>query len=621
MQSNQPKKFSLRENVRLRILKDMLSGLKHANPNVPNFIMVVDNVTTRIISACAKMIELLEEGVVAIEKLDLVRKPFPKMHVIYFITPTESSVSKLMDDFPSTSKSLYGNIHLFFTNKVDNSLLEKLSKLKPLTEKVLTLKEINLDFLCPEENIFHFDMPQAMTDIFSKKGTIEAGNLEEKIAYKLATIIPTLFDYEKFHIIYNKNSKNAMAERIAGIVKSRIDRFLQLRKNDDDDDPPAPVKIIILDRSFDPLTPLLHDYYYMSLVYDLLEVKQDMVEYQSEDSSGKVTTKKAILSESDDLWMKYKYKHIADAMNNLSEEFSQFVQNNKSASIQRGEAGDLDLKQMGEIVKKMPMYKELLGKYTLHMSLIEQCIKIFQGKELKDLGEVEQCLATGVDNKGETVKSQKLIAMIAQRIAQGKMDSNEKLRLMMIASVALELLEKDRKSLTQSLPENDKITLKNLYWLGIDPAKVSSTKGKTSEKSKSLDNKKSKNISYDLCRYSPVIESIANQAANNTIDKTDFGHIFIPSNYDGSIGQRSKITAGSASLKKGKSSNWNENMDEKNQPKFIFFIIGGMSYSEIRVLHEFESSNAYLNVVAGSTSIVNPQQFINSIEKMIPPND
>lgn len=210
--------------------------------------------------------------------------------------------------------------------------------------------------------------------------------------------------------------------------------------------------------------------------------------------------------------------------------------------------------------------------------------------------------------------------MIAQRIAQGKMDSSEKLRLMMIASVALELLEKDRKSLTQSLPDNDKVTLKNLYWLGIDPAKVSSTKGKASEKSKTADKNK-KGVSYDLCRYSPILETIANKAASNTLDKTDFGHIFVPNNYDGSIGQRSKITAGSASLKKGKSSNWNENMDERNQPKFIFFIIGGMSYSEIRVLHEFESQNAYLNVMAGSTSIMTPQLFIQSIEKMIPPND
>ena len=622
MQSAQPKKFSLRENVRLRLLKDMLSGLKQSFPNVPNFLMVVDSTTTRIISSCAKMIELLEEGVVAIERLDLVRKPFPNMHAIYFITPTDDSIDRIMKDYENPKAPQYGSIHLFFTNRCDNHLIEKLSKKKNLIEKVLTFKEINLDFLCPEENIFHFDMPDALPVVFSKQGSPQEKELEEKIAYKLATVIPTLFDYEKFQIIYNKNAHNSVAERVARILEDRIHRFLELRKTEDDDEPPAPVKVVILDRSFDPLTPLLHDYYYMSLVYDLLDVENDIVKYDSEDNTGKPIAKKAVLSESDDLWMKYKYKHIAEAMTKISEEFSQFVQNNKTASVQRGDTSDLDLKTMGEIVKKMPMYKELMGKYTLHMSLIEGCLKAFNAKDLKELGEIEQCLATGIDNTGQSVKNPKLISMIAQRMAYGKLESAEKLRLMMIASVALDLNEKDRKSLIQSLPDNDKATLGKLFWLGIDPNKVSSTKGKASDKSSQISanaKNKLKNISFDLCRYTPVLENIANNVAANKIDKDQFGTINIPKNYDGSIGQRSKITAGSASLRKGatKNTNWNENMDERNQPKFIFFIIGGMTYAEIRILHEFENSNAYLNVVKGSTAIISPKDFIDGVGQML----
>ena len=622
MQPNQPKKFSLRENVRLRLLKDMLSGLKQSFPNVPNFLMVVDTMTTRIISSCSKMIELLEEGVVAIERLDLVRKPFPNMHAIYFVSPTEESVDNIIKDFDNAKNPQYGNIHLFFTNRVDNHLVEKLSKKKTLIDRVLTFKEINLDFLCPEENIFHFDMPEALPIVFSRQGDPQERQLEERIAYKLATVVPTLFDYDKFQIIYNKNAHNGVAERVARIVEERIERFRELRKSDDDDEPPAPVKIIILDRSFDPLTPILHDYYYRSLVYDLLDVKNDIVEYPSEDNTGKVTMKKAILNESDDLWMKYKYKHIAESMTKISEEFNQFVQNNKTAAIQRGDTSDLDLKTMGEIVKKMPMYKELMAKYTLHMSLIESCLKVFTQRDLKELGEIEQCLATGTDNTGQAVKNPKLIAMIAQRMAHGKMDDKEKLRLMMIASISLDLNEKDRKSLIQSLPDNDKATLNKLFWLGIDPTKVSSSKGKASDKSAQISanaKNKLKNISFDLCRYTPPLEGIAKSVADNKIDKEQFGTINIPKTYDGSIGQRSKITAGSASLRKGasKNTNWNENMDERNQPKFIFFVIGGLSYAEIRVLHEFENSNAYLNVISGSTAIVKPQDFIDGISQML----
>jgi syntaxin-binding protein 1 len=41
----------------------------------------------------------MELGVIALEKLELGRKPFPKMHAIYFITPSEVSVNHLLSDY------------------------------------------------------------------------------------------------------------------------------------------------------------------------------------------------------------------------------------------------------------------------------------------------------------------------------------------------------------------------------------------------------------------------------------------------------------------------------------------------------------------------------------------
>lgn len=368
-------KFSLRENVRLRLLKDMVSGLKLNFPNVPNFILVLDPMTTRIVSSCIKMIEFIEEGVVAIERLELSRKQFPKMHAIYFISPTTESVESVLKDFSNPKDPQYGNVHLYFTNFVENDLVTKLSQQKSLIERVLTFKELNLDYLCPESNLFHFDMLDAFPKIFDSPG---ASELEKKIAYKLSTVIPTLFDFEKFHIIYNKNPRNIIAEKVSKLLKERIEKLLSSKKASSDDEPVAPVKIVIFDRSFDPLMPLLHDYYYHSLVYDLLDVKNDIVEYQSEDNTGKVSKRKAVLSDKDELWSKYRNQFIGEAMINVSKEFEEFVANNKTAKTQtkRTDMSNLNLQQMSEIVKSMPMYQEVLGKYTLHVNLIQECVKV-----------------------------------------------------------------------------------------------------------------------------------------------------------------------------------------------------------------------------------------------------
>ena len=84
----------------------------------------MDEKALKIISSCLKMIELMEEGVTAIEKLELIRKPFPSMHTIYFISPTSESVSRVIEDFKDPKKPLYGTIHIFFTNHVPESIFK-----------------------------------------------------------------------------------------------------------------------------------------------------------------------------------------------------------------------------------------------------------------------------------------------------------------------------------------------------------------------------------------------------------------------------------------------------------------------------------------------------------------
>jgi syntaxin-binding protein 1 len=42
------------------------------------------------------------------------------------------------------------------------------------------------------------------------------------------------------------------------------------------------IRLVILDRALDPLTPLLHDFFYQPMIYDLLNITSDIVDYESE---------------------------------------------------------------------------------------------------------------------------------------------------------------------------------------------------------------------------------------------------------------------------------------------------------------------------------------------------
>ena len=69
--------------------------------------------------------------------------------------------------------------------------------------------------------------------------------------------------------------------------------------------------------------------------------------------------------------------------------------------------------------------------------------------------------------------------------------------------------------------------------------------------------------------------------------------------YDGSLEEKLGITA----TQIGQNAN-GQTGHEKNRAKLVFFLSGGISYAERRVLKEFETANPSLDVIAGGTAII-----------------
>lgn len=57
-----------------------------------NYILILDDKTSSILDKFIGVIDLIEIGIIGIEKLDKVRKRFKQFHAIYLVEPTTKSV-------------------------------------------------------------------------------------------------------------------------------------------------------------------------------------------------------------------------------------------------------------------------------------------------------------------------------------------------------------------------------------------------------------------------------------------------------------------------------------------------------------------------------------------------
>jgi len=79
--------------------------------------------------------------------------------------------------------------------------------------------------------------------------------------------------------------------------------------------------------------------------------------------------------------------------------------------------------------------------------------------------------------------------------------------------------------------------------------------------------------------------------------------------------------------KKTPASTWsgapNEHQSKKTGPRIIIFIAGGLSYSEIRIAHKLSQKPHNLDIIVGSTHIVEPPRFLKQVAALStsPEND
>jgi hypothetical protein len=415
---------------------------------------------------------------------------------------------------------------LYFLSHVSDEVVNELKNHPNLLQKLQALSEVNIDFLAMEKSIFSCDMKEIFHTLYSPLVPKDKFTQQlEKIANKLVCVCATLEEYP--YIRYQRDQPRM--EQLANCFQTKMNDFVA--KNSHFVYAQNRGTILFIDRSFDLVSPMMHESTFQAMVYDLLEIEEeDQITYPAETNAGTTVMKTAFLNENDKLWIEFRHTHIAKVSEEIGKRMMQLSASNAGSSLGKGKTTDLS--QMAAALKELPEYREMLGKLSQHLYLAGKALENFTKTNLLDASNVEQSMGTGVDEAGKKLKSSSLQKQLEDLYKNPKLTEQDRARVLAIFLLTQENLfkEQDKTKITSTarLPAKYEIALNNLKIIGGPKVYTSCANSSISQEEIKEASKKALVSNYSNARYEPKIKRTIEKALRRTLDEKDFPYIIAP---------------------------------------------------------------------------------------------
>ncbi|KAM8882971.1 syntaxin-binding protein 3 [Synchiropus picturatus] len=542
-------------------------------------ILILDQFTTRLLSSCCKMSDLMSEKITIVEDLHKNREPVPEMKAVYFMTPSQQGVDAVVSDF--NNKPKYKSANVYFTDYCPDELFNHMKR--HCAKFIRVCKEIHVNFLPLESQVFTCDYPTAFYDIYSPHSTHKSHALET-LADQLVTLCATLDEYPG--VRYRKDGGTDNARVLAELVDNKLKRHYELDDNVKKGKTAA--QLLILERGLDPVSPVLHELTYQAMAYDLVPIQNDTYRYKSKDGSEK----QAQLNEDDLLWVSLRHKHIAEVSEQIPKLVKEISANKKQPD------GKITISNLAQLMKKMPSFRKQVTEKTVHLQLAGDCMKHYSNN-VEKLCKAEQDLAVGSDVDGVKVKDpmRTLLPVLLHHYSV-----HDKIRavLLYIFSVNGTTEENLNKLIQHVKIEDEREFILNWKLLGVP---IITSASLFSRKVSRRD--RSQEETYNLSRWTPLIKDVMEDVMENKLDAREWPHQSeCPAAWNGS---------GAVSARQKKSSAQEE---RRSGSRLLVFIIGGLTYSEMRSAYELTKSLKSCQVLIGSSHVVTPVRLLDDIKAL-----
>ncbi|KAF8294328.1 syntaxin binding protein 1 [Trypanosoma cruzi] len=351
-------------------------------------VLICDAHAAAVLNCSLRVHDLMEHGVTLLEDLMTPRQPIISSPALYFFAVEDASVSRVVEDW--MAKDPYREAHVFALGCTPDCHLQQLARAR-IAPRVMSFKDMMLDFSAPEALVFHLNMQNEFPQLLSPLSLPTRESVLDVAASRLVAV---------FHAMNNGvpviryQSRSSICH---GFARNFFERLAKLCYEEPDfkrgaDSRGNPV-LIIVDRGFDTVTPLMHQRTYQCLLDDLMPLENEVYEQTFQNRLGVDSKRQYSIDEEDVYWCAYRHRFFAQCLEELPAALKKLHADHPG--LAQGVEQKANLAELGSSVRALPEFQEKQARLSLHIDICTRLVAQYREKRLAEVCEVEQDIAAG----------------------------------------------------------------------------------------------------------------------------------------------------------------------------------------------------------------------------------
>nr|SVE88547.1 EOG090X03QA [Daphnia sinensis]SVE89172.1 EOG090X03QA [Daphnia sinensis]SVE91048.1 EOG090X03QA [Daphnia sinensis]SVE91673.1 EOG090X03QA [Daphnia sinensis] len=552
-------------NVLLAVRMYVSKMIQDSGPGMK--VLLMDRETIGIVSVAYAQSEILQKEVYLFEQIDKSGNgPIMKhLKCVVFLRPSQENVQLLASELKSPR---YGVYYIYFSGIISKASIKVLAE-SDEQEVVREIQEFYADFFAVGPHLFSLNLEKPI------HGMEWNPNCLQRSAQGVLSVLLSL---KKNPIIRYQNF-SSLARRLAENIRDTILKESSLFHFHRGESIPL---LLILDRRYDPITPLLNQWTYQAMVHELLSIKNNRVSLVGVPGAPKDMSEVLLSAEQDEFYANNMYLNFGDIGQTIKSLMDEFQ--TKAKSHQKVES----IADMKAFVENYPQFKKMSGAVTKHVTLVGELSRLVTQHNLLEVSEAEQELACQEEHTQSLTKIRKLLVTDQIRDLDAA-------RLVFLYAIRY-----------HKHPSKDIVGLVDLLRRRGTPVRLidcvegilryassGETAGSSILTTKDVTKitekifKGLKGVENVFTQHSPVLKEILDNMVKGRLTEEAFPTVSGGESTPGRI------------------------------QDVVIFIVGGVTHEESLAVHQFCRVNTGIRIALGGTLIHNSQSFISDVEAAV----